>query len=65
MSIETRINKIEKAFKLGYKPKLFGTPLENCKWTDEDEAKLLAKAVRLGTDLPRPIMGNYRTSLKL
>jgi len=55
MSIETRINKIERAFKVGYKPKLYGTPI--CKWTDEDENKLLAKARELGTDLPRPILG--------
>ena len=58
MSIETRIKKIETTFKLGYKPKLYGTPLGGCEWTDEDEAKLLAKAQKLGTDLARPIFGN-------
>ena len=58
MSVETRIKKIEKALNLGHKPKLFGKPIGGCEWTNEDEAKLLAKAQKLGEDLPRPIMGN-------
>lgn len=58
MSIENRINKIEKIMKVGYKPKLYGTPIGGCEWTDEDEAKLLAKAQRGGKDLARPIFGS-------
>jgi len=57
MSIETRINKIEETLRVGVKPKIYGTPIAGCEWTDKDEANLLAEAIKLGEDLPRPIMG--------
>ena len=54
MSIETRISKIERAFKVGYKPKLYGTPII---WDDKLEAEWLKRAREANTDLARPILG--------